>query len=476
MKKLFTIVLAVTLMAFGSVAGAASIGVNMGSNEQSLGATDVAGVVVPQANWNNADWSGGSLSNVNNASGTPTTADVSWTAPGTWSVTANGTATGDAKMMYGYIDAQWGDMPAIVTLSDIPYALYDVYVYIGSNNQDHTGSVILNEGSTPTATYWFTNGANNPGGDGFQVADYLLATTTVDVEPYALANYAIFPGLTATSVTLTVRKGSENEGIFGVQIVTDPLVSRTKAWGPAPANNTTNIALNTDLLWYVPTDANTNAYTGWAYKVYFGTNSALAVPPITVGPHVGGNHLTVTNAQIDGPLSVGTYFWRVDSVDPNGPRTNTGDLWTFAAGCTLPTLIDPNNNYTEVVEIDVNLLWSSDPLAITHNVVITPDGGSPHTAVNKTSPYNPWSDLGEPAMAWNKQYTWQIIEKNAGGVTIATGPEWHFKVRALVCDGTMTADIDGSDDCIVNLADFAAMASQWLDCKWDDGGKNSPCP
>jgi len=469
MKKLLVLLL---VLGFAGIALADVVSINMGATEKNLAAGDVAGVVA-KSHWNNADWSSGNLSNLVDDDGVATTTDAVWVAPGTWRVTANGTATGDAKMMYGYIDAQWGDQPAIVTLSQIPYALYDVYVYIGSNNSEHTGRVILNEGSTPTATYWFTNGANNPGGDGFQAADYLRATTTEDVTPYALANYAIFPGLTDPNVTVTVRKGSDNEGIFGVQIVTDPLLSATKTWAPGPANGAANIPLATDLSWNVPTDANVNAHTDWAYKVYFDTDSTFATATLVpVGPEVGGSRLTVTNAQIGGPLNSGTYYWRVDSVDPNGPTTNTGDLWTFDAGCALPTLIDPNDTHDEVVEIDVDLEWSSDPLAITHDVVVTPEGDAPVTLTNQTSPCTPY---GQMTMEWDEPYTWQVIEKDGGGVTIATGPLWKFKVRALNCVG-MHSDIDGSGDCIVNLADFAMLASEWLDCNWDDGGKASPCP
>jgi hypothetical protein len=392
-------------------------------------------------------------------------------SPGTWRIAANGTATGDAKMMYGYIDAIWDDNPAIVTLSEIPYAQYAIYVYFGTNNADGTPGRVNCSASIPDPNYWFGNAASNPGGNGFQYVDYLRATNTVNVTPYPSGNYAIFTGLTSSSVTITVSKaGGETVGMMGVQIVTG--LSKTKAWRPTPKDGAANVPLLTDLLWYVPTDAN---QASWTYKVYFDTDSTFAATtPISVGASVG-NYRTVTNAQIGGPLNSDTYYWRVDSVDPNGPATNTGDLWSFNAGCTLPTLIDPNNSITEVVEIDVNLEWSSDPLAITHNVVITPDGGSPVTAVNKTSPYNPWADLGEPTMEWNKLYTWQVIEKDGSGVTIATGPLWYFKVRALNCVG-MNSDIDGSDDCIVNLADFAMLASEWLDCNWDDGGKASPCP
>jgi hypothetical protein len=250
---------------------------------------------------------------------------------------------------------------------------------------------------------------------------------------------------------------------------------------PSPADNAGNVPLNTNLSWKIPMDANE---VSWTYKVYFGTNSTLAVTPINAGPlSAGQNRVTVTNAQLGGTLAINTYYWRVDSVDPNTsgtPVTYTGDVWSFAAGAGLPTLISPADTYDPAVEIDVNLAWSSDPLIVTNNIIITPDGGTPVTVVNKTSPFNPYTygltdnpDL--LTMEWNKNYEWKVVGLDSSGNTLAIGPNWKFKVRALNCVG-MDSDIDGSSDCIVNLADFAMLASEWLDCNWDDGGKASPCP
>jgi len=272
MKKLLTIALAVMLMALGSIAGAASIGVNMGSNEVSMATGDVAGVTVSQGNWNNASGGSGSLSNVKNNSGTTTTLNVSWggTSPGTWHVTANGTATGDAKMMNGYLDAADRARSAYVTLSQIPYATYDVYVYVGGSNSGAKGKV--NNGTT---AYSLTNGSINPGGDGFQVADYVVTTDTGSA--YPSANYAKFAGLTGSSVTVTigdfvdlagVESCDEAMGIFGVQIVDVVPSPPGAATNPGPANGATNVAVTTDLSWTAGSGA-------ISHNVYFGQHSSL---------------------------------------------------------------------------------------------------------------------------------------------------------------------------------------------------------
>jgi len=249
------------------------------------------------------------------------------------------------------------------------------------------------------------------------------------------------------------------------------------AYNPDPADDATHVSVGTDLEWSVPTDANVNADTDWEYDVYFSTDSAFtSVTPITVGPEVAGARLTVTNAQLGGNLALDTeYFWRVNVVDPNGPTTRIGSLWSFEAGCTLPVLVAPADTEDPTVEIDVDLEWTSDAISSdASKVIITPDGESAVDAGEQTSPFNPWAVLGEPTMEWNKKYTWQVLELDAGDNVIATGPAWTFVVRKLNCPDT-TADIAG-EDCIVDLADFAEMASQWLKCDADDGGKASPCP
>jgi hypothetical protein len=248
------------------------------------------------------------------------------------------------------------------------------------------------------------------------------------------------------------------------------------AWCADPDDDAANVSVNTNLSWNIPTDANELTEK---YKVYFSTSSTFAgVTPVVAGPlPAGEDRASVSNAQIGGPLAMNTtYYWRVDCYDPNTATvTRTGNVWSFGASLTLPTLVSPPDAYTPTVDVDVNLVWSSDPLAASHNVVITPDGESPVTLVNKTSPFNPYADPGI-TMTWNKKYLWQVKELDSGGIVRATGPEWKFQVRALNCNDPAPLVADFDDNCIVNLADFAVMSSEWLDCNWDDGGKASPCP
>src|SRR5262249_47920949 len=111
MKKIPKLIMMLAVgaaMAFGSAAQADSIGINFtGGNNAgaptSLLATDVAGVV-PQANWNNANGTGATLTALVNQNGVATTASTTWHADGTWG-SGTGTTSGDRKLYNGYLDS-----------------------------------------------------------------------------------------------------------------------------------------------------------------------------------------------------------------------------------------------------------------------------------------------------------------------------------------------------------------------------------
>jgi len=422
MKKMLIIVLAVALVVLGSVAGAASIGVNMGSNEVSLATGDAAGVVVSQGNWNNASGGSGSLSNVKNNSGTTTTLDVSWggTSPGTWHVSGNGTATGDAKMMNGYLDAAYLTRSVYVSLSEIPYAQYDVYVYVGGSNTGAKGKV--NDGTT---TYSLTNGSINPGGDGFQAADYVVTSDTGSA--YPSANYAKFAGRTSSSVTVTIGNfvdlagvdpSDEAMGIFGVQIV-EIITGPGAATNPGPANGATNVAVTTDLSWTAGAGAT-------SHNVYFGT----------VSPGTSRGNQTATTYDT-GTMPNGTvHYWRIDEVNASG--TTTGTVWSFttvAAPSYKATIPSPSNGATSVA-ITADLSWTAGVLASSHDVYF----GTSQAVVASASRLD--GDID-----------------GSGSVDIeditVLAEQW-LGVPTEPC-----ADLDGDDD--VNMVDFAIVSVDWLD-------------
>jgi autotransporter-associated beta strand protein len=84
--------------------------------------------------WNdsNAEGAGasGSESGLVNGSGAATSAAISWNSANTWS-NGSGTGSQDARIVVGYLDD--GGSGAAVTLSNIPYAKYNVYGIVGSD-------------------------------------------------------------------------------------------------------------------------------------------------------------------------------------------------------------------------------------------------------------------------------------------------------------------------------------------------------
>jgi hypothetical protein len=252
-------------------------------------------------------------------------------------------------------------------------------------------------------------------------------------------------------------------------------------WCPDPADGAEHIALNTDFSWNTPSDANDSGNEAWKYKVYLSTDSALPGDPVIINSVQGQDRLTATNVQMNGPLAVATYYWRVDSYEPNeGPVvTRTGAVWSFTSGAVAPTLISPANGSTN--EINVNLVWSSDPL-VAHSRVHVKVGGVWQNLGVHTSPFNLYTygltdspDL--ITMAWATNYPWKIEELNAGNSTLVWGDEWNFNVRTLNCDDPEPLAADLTHNCVVDIADFAILASEWLTCNWNDNEMAKPaCP
>jgi hypothetical protein len=131
---------------------------------------------------------------------------------GTWHISNNTRATADAKLMYGYLAPSYTSGTATVSLSGIPYATYNVYVYFGSDNTGQQGKITIG-----TTNYFYTV-AGNVNFSGFtQTTD---TTGSINLS----ANYARFSGLTGStaSITSSTTGGSGQDsgaGIFGVQIV-----------------------------------------------------------------------------------------------------------------------------------------------------------------------------------------------------------------------------------------------------------------
>ena len=200
-------------------------------------ATATAGVVdAPYWNdgWGNytladSGYNGATASNLWDDSGVASTIDASFVTYNTWTTETpaidsdpgvDGDGTHNKRLLYGYMnagEATWGPPTVVssVSLAEIPFAAYDVYVYFNSAGgaAGRTGEV-----SDGTTTYRFTTMPTTSTG-----ANAVFAQTTNTVDYSTSANYAVFSGLSGASQTLTAYFPVNDDwgGIAGFQVVAD---------------------------------------------------------------------------------------------------------------------------------------------------------------------------------------------------------------------------------------------------------------
>ena len=204
-------------------------------NNGTINPTDLAGLA-PAVNWVNS-WPANQTLALPDNTGTPTTLDLNYGSFGGWSVgghpglDANGTA--NRELINGYLNsgpAAWGPWTTNtwVSLTNVPYALYDVIVYFNSDASGRKSSI---EG--PNATYHFsTMGSAARGG----ANALFLPTTETNTTVFPSADFAVWRGLTGSNPRFTTYPKSGNDqwlGICGFQVIESS--NAYCIYGPAPA-------------------------------------------------------------------------------------------------------------------------------------------------------------------------------------------------------------------------------------------------
>lgn len=131
MKMKYLALVATTSVMLGAGASAASISVNWFGGGNGANVTEPAGLTVSSV-WNNFANSASPGTDLLDDSNVNTTADVEWTG-GTWD--NGGGPSGNAQLLDGYLDDNNAGGTS-VTVTDIPYAQYDVHVYFNHDGQD----------------------------------------------------------------------------------------------------------------------------------------------------------------------------------------------------------------------------------------------------------------------------------------------------------------------------------------------------
>ncbi len=200
---------------------AAMVGINFASGHtgqtESLSVSAIVGVV-PQGNWNNVTGNVGTQANVAGPmagslvddSGIATSMSLSFSSTNSWA-TSTGALTGNAELLNGYLDNTNTATPTTITLAGIPFAAYDLYVYVGSDTNNRTGHVTLTGNST---VYFKTTAAPFDGA-------FTQATGTSTVDANA-AEYVKFSGLSGAGQSLAVGRDGGNVGVYAVQVVEVP--------------------------------------------------------------------------------------------------------------------------------------------------------------------------------------------------------------------------------------------------------------
>jgi len=203
---------------------AAVIGIDFGGPGHGIAANQTAGVV-PRANWNNvASGQAGAVYDLVNDANAQTTADISWTANNTWQISAAAPADGNAAIYKGYLDTTEFSTTT-VNVAQIPFALYDVYVYFdGDTALGRSGKYTIDTSTlAPITQGEYLDNANWPiaaGSGAFALAD----------APGEAGNYALFRNLSGESFALTATPfGGPNPRapVNAIQIVERPLVVDT---------------------------------------------------------------------------------------------------------------------------------------------------------------------------------------------------------------------------------------------------------
>ncbi len=208
------------------------IGVQFQGSGTALLSTDLAGIAT-QLNWNVLTGSSFSSHSLSDSTGTTTSATLSGTAAGTYS---GGGSTappaGNAKLASGELFDGSTAGGHSLTVSNIPYGYYEVYIYAGIDASGRNETVSLTPSSGTTQYLSFTT----EGGGSTWTAATSNWNGTGAAPTLPIANYAHFTGLSASSFSTTFWAPG-NGGMNAVQIVPSPPVITSSSTATATTDS-----------------------------------------------------------------------------------------------------------------------------------------------------------------------------------------------------------------------------------------------
>lgn len=272
-----------------------------------------------------------------------------------------------------------------------------------------------------------------------------------------------------------------------------------QAYGPTPANNST-VLLSLESLSWKNNPAKDPADI-ISCNVYLEAEGPVIDPNFHSAPIATGVTSGIVNLAAAGVTLQDNkiYTWRVDSTDPNtpgSPATTPGALWTFQIGDVAPLVSAPNQyvwlqngigqftltgsytddgkssivraefvegNHEKAAATTVTMgTQTHDPVAKTVSVPVTvanTAGGLANGWYGFTLEVEDGAGIGSDPMNVGVYGTCleAALEDPADTTIELTWPDGH-------------GDING--DCKTDLADFAILASSWVDCMTIKAGCN----
>jgi len=356
-----------------SVASTANAGIRTGTAAGAVSHT----IVGTQTNWNNEDGSSGATTlGLLDNTGSTTSANVTWTSGGTWASATNQPAQGDERLNTGFLNSGGTANPVSITVSNVPYAQYDVVVYTLNDAAGRVQTTTLNGfslygsspnpitnafapqyliDSDPTTPYYYsqiTSGnANSP-------------TSNGDFEVFSLQGSGT-PG--SSFVLNDVSPG--NGYVNGIQIIDD----ETHMAPTTPVENPTVPAVSSVIL-------------SWQAVMGNVTYTVLRAPqtggtPISVGTTAAG-----TTTFTDSTAVVGTtYNYWITATSPLGQvsaQSNPQLGWVDPnAAPPAPTNLTAVAN-PSATPPNITLNWTGSPNTTGYVIQRSTDGGKTWSTIN----------------------------------------------------------------------------------------------
>jgi hypothetical protein len=358
---------------------------------------------------------------------------------------------GNGDMMDGHANGtEDADELVDMTISDIPFGVYDVIIYVGSQEAqfgDGTGKFVFNGG--PEQDFTLTSGIFD-------------GTFTEIVDATTPGNYILFENVTGDSFTLQMwGNGFNHIGPCGLQF------GNSDRFNISPADGGfVHPADELELSWtnMEPSNPGDDLYV----DVWFGTEPNELNPAFEFEKVVEAGKNT-TSVTVEASTLGEIYYWQVNSYlngsgNINDPNMVEGPLWRFYTVTDVPVSV--NAGYDAVawsgqeVQLDgtvkdygegdvVGISWSanpddgvvfSDPNALNPIVTITKATDNPSIVTLTLS--------AEDGISSDEDRMRIEIYDTACLAAIGEGEEYD------------AGDFDA--DCATGLEDYAVIAEEWL--------------